>query len=248
MSEAQGAGNGIGPQRMKRGQDEQSGDAFGPWMREPIPVHLAAGLGGGLLCERLCWDAPGTFLHALRIADFLADLFPGPEHRVACLLHDCGKLANPQAFAENVSSESERPPGSVIRAHVTDGLALADKHSLPPLVRRAIAEHHGTLPIDPQAGLAYPGPKPGSPFTATLMIADFLEAISAREALDEALAWKVLESRLQTGQFSDSGLDEEQLRERFTLLLQRALMRQMTAEERAWLQRAHRRARRPRAF
>ena len=41
------------------------------------------------------------------------------------------------------------PEASVrmIKSHVTNGIALANEYKLPEEVKRAIAEHHGTMPI-----------------------------------------------------------------------------------------------------
>src|SRR5437660_10687334 len=104
--------------------------------------------------------------------------------RVGCYYHDIGKVKNPQYFVEN-QTRGNNPhdrlkayqSAQIIKAHVADGLALANEARLPDAVAAFIPEHHGTTEITyfldraKKSGAggplratdyAYPGPKPRS--------------------------------------------------------------------------------------
>ncbi len=166
--------------------------------QEPAAVRGALGRGGYDALVALCRTARGTFFHARRVADLVGLVFPGPEHRAACLLHDVGKLDCPSAYGENMAVGC-RPGDDVLIGHVDRGLCLAAELDVPPLARAAIAEHHGTLPVSDAA--CYPGPAPRSLFTATLMLADAFEAVDAQGALTPATAAAIVEHRRRHGQF-----------------------------------------------
>jgi hypothetical protein len=156
--------------------------------------------------------------------------------RAGALYHDAGKAINPQYFIENqVGNQANphndlTPPQSarIIIQHVTDGIALAKKHRLPPRVRDFILEHHGTTITRYQYNRAkelavvtgetynmedyrYPGPRPQSRETALLMLADCTEA-KARADLpkDETELREIVRSavdfQLQQGQLNDTNL------------------------------------------
>src|SRR5207245_841035 len=134
-------------------------------------------------------EAPGTYAHSVAMANLVeaacnrigADGLLG---RVGCYYHDIGKIKNPQYFVEN-QTRGNNPhdrlkayqSAQIIKAHVTDGLALAAGARLPDAVAAFIPEHHGTTEITyfldrakkrgdggsrPAIGYAYPGRRPHS--------------------------------------------------------------------------------------
>ncbi len=106
------------------------------------------------LMKRLQLEAPGTFHHSLVVAS-LAEAAAesiganAPMCRVCAYFHDIGKLKKPEYFIENQGDENLHdtitPTMSalVIIAHVKDGVDLAVKHKLNPLIIDVIKEHHG---------------------------------------------------------------------------------------------------------
>ncbi len=106
------------------------------------------------LLRRLQLEAPGTFHHSLVVAS-LAEAAAesiganAPMCRVCSYFHDIGKLKKPHYFIENQREENPHdtitPTMSalVIIAHVKDGVDLAVKHKLNPLIIDVIKEHHG---------------------------------------------------------------------------------------------------------
>ena len=193
------------------------------------------------LMQRLSLEAPGTFAHTMVIAS-LADGAcraigaNGLLARVGAYYHDIGKLARPQFFVENQPKDRNphdaMKPGDsaeIIRAHVDEGLRLAEQYHLPHALRAFITEHHGTgqiayflgkarekgADVDP-AGFAYPGPVPRSAETAVVMLADGVEA--ATRVLSEPTPPRVREviehivrQRLDQGQLREAPLTLRQL-------------------------------------
>lgn len=193
------------------------------------------------LMQRLSLEAPGTFAHSMVIASLTdaACRAIGANAllaRVGAYYHDIGKLARPQYFVENQAKnrnphDALRPDASaeIIRAHVNEGLRLAEQYRVPRALRAFITEHHGTgqisyfldkaredgVDVDP-AGFAYPGPVPRSAETAVVMLADGVEA-SAR-VLSEPTPHRVREviehivrQRLEQGQLREAPLTLNQL-------------------------------------
>ncbi|MCX5673487.1 MAG: HDIG domain-containing protein, partial [Planctomycetota bacterium] len=191
--------------------------------------------------RRLALEAPGTYTHSLLIGS-LAEAAAGAIGargllaRVGAYFHDIGKALRPRSFGENwppgePPREAPTPPTGheIILAHVKDGLDMADRLGLPPVIRQFIAEHHGTCLLEyfysearrlaaqahadppPEASYRYPGPKPRSRETAIVMLADAAEAMT--RSLKERTAPKVsaavheiVMKRLLDGQLDSSGL------------------------------------------
>ncbi|MCL1910422.1 MAG: HDIG domain-containing protein, partial [Kiritimatiellaeota bacterium] len=102
-------------------------------------------------------DAPGTYQHAMKVADLA---FEAAEKigvnpllcRVGAYFHDIGKIDNPRYFGENLGFNEQNPhdklppsmSASILEAHIKQGLAHADANTFPPELRRMIKEHHGT--------------------------------------------------------------------------------------------------------
>ncbi|MBI5767736.1 MAG: HDIG domain-containing protein [Verrucomicrobia bacterium] len=108
------------------------------------------------LLRRMQLEAPGTYHHSLVVAQLAENACNAiGAHpllaRVCALFHDIGKINHPSFFGENVldrtSPHTDRTPlesARIIKAHVTDGVALALQHGLPRQVVDVIQQHHGT--------------------------------------------------------------------------------------------------------
>ena len=159
------------------------------------------------LLKELSVRAPGTFNHALQVANLAeaaADAIGANalRARVGALYHDIGKMLKPEYFVENQRPgenphEGLKPSMSalVIAAHVRDGVDLGRQNRLPTVVLDFVATHHGTsvmeyffrkaeeqrgpedAAVDP-ADYRYPGPRPFTNEQAIVMLADSVEAAS----------------------------------------------------------------------
>jgi putative nucleotidyltransferase with HDIG domain len=193
------------------------------------------------LLQFILQNAPGTYQHSLQVSNLAEQGAKaiGADQlvtRVGALYHDCGKAVNASFFIENqipgkLNSHEDIDPSlaaKTIITHVQNGIALADKHHLPPRIKDFIREHHGTRLAQYQFNRAldlvngdrskinealfhYPGPKPRSKETALLMLADGCEARARAELpkTDEelrSLIKKVIDGCIQEGQLEDSNL------------------------------------------
>ena len=192
--------------------------------------------------RRLALEAPGTYTHSLLIgtlAEAAAEAIGvnGLLARVGAYFHDIGKANKPRYFVENRRDGQENPhvglaPAMsrlIILSHVKDGLEMAERLGLPPVIRQFITEHHGTTlmeyfyheaqrhaetdggPAPAESEYRYPGPKPGSPETAIVMLADAVEG--ATRSLKERSTTRVSDAvhdmvlkRLLDGQLDSCGL------------------------------------------
>ena len=156
------------------------------------------------LPRQLSEQAPGTFQHSMQMALLASDAATaiGADARLVragALYHDIGKMRNAAYFTENqgsVNPHDQLTPmesAAVIIKHVTDGIAMAQKHNLPPAIQDFIRMHHGrgvtkyfyneycnahpdeTVDVDK---FTYPGPNPNSKETGISMLADAIEASS----------------------------------------------------------------------
>ena len=203
------------------------------------------------LLKRFCELAPGTYTHSVLVGNLAV---AGAEAisadallcRVGALYHDLGKMERAQFFVENQAGGDNahdrlNPSLSalVVTAHVRDGLAIAEREKLPPVVKQFITEHHGTSLIryffhqqclgddgtdhcrEAAPGLEtqfrYAGPKPQTRETAILMLADSVEAAS--KTLDkptlgriEDLVTKIMDAQLADGQLDECDLTQRDLR------------------------------------
>jgi len=190
------------------------------------------------LLRRLSREAPGTYAHSINMANLIeaacesigANAVLG---RVGAYYHDIGKLERPQYFIENQPKglnphDRLRPVQSaeILRAHVRDGLRLADEARLPEVVKDFIREHHGTQQIryflhrareeeaetdlDPN-DFVYPGPKPQTKETAVAMLGDAVESASRTLATPSpegirALIETLVSERVEQGELDECGL------------------------------------------
>ena len=113
------------------------------------------------LLKRLATETPGTFQHTLLVAT----LAEAAAKQLGCnvelvragtLYHDIGKMHDPLGFIENQigspnkhETEIKDPweSAKLIKKHVTEGLVMAKKHSLPTAIQAFIPEHQGTMAI-----------------------------------------------------------------------------------------------------
>lgn len=184
------------------------------------------------LLRKLSQDAPGTFQHSMQVGNLAADAARSIganslEVRTGALFHDIGKTLNPIYFTENqsggISPHSKLDPqesAKIIIKHVTDGIALAEKHHLPRTIRDFITTHHGLSKtgyfyityknahpdeeVDENL-FTYPGPQPTTREQGILMLADCVEAAShslkeyTAENIDE-LVERLVDSKVKDGE------------------------------------------------
>ncbi|UCG28313.1 MAG: HDIG domain-containing protein [Bacteroidales bacterium] len=188
------------------------------------------------LLRELAEKAPGSFQHSLQVSNLAEEavrVIGGNPLliRTGALYHDIGKMDKPIYFIENQrngynphdSLEFEES-AEIIIDHVAKGVEMAKKHSLPGQIIDFIRTHHGTTMVQyfyrsyikkfPQEEVdikrfTYPGPKPFSKETATLMMADSVEAASrslnsfSQESIDE-LVENIIDRQVRESQFYDS--------------------------------------------
>ncbi|EAS18995.1 HDIG domain-containing protein [Nonlabens mediterrranea] len=155
------------------------------------------------LLKELSNKAPGTFHHSLNVANIAesaADAIQANAMltRVGALYHDIGKMMNPTYFSENqgsgINPHDDLDPeesAQIIINHTINGIEIAKKYKIPDRIIDFIRTHHGDSTVyyfykkalvnNPDLDIneyQYPGPKPFSPETAILMIADSVEAAS----------------------------------------------------------------------
>ena len=189
------------------------------------------------LLRMLADKAPGTFQHSLQVmnlADAVARAVEAdvPLIRTAALYHDVGKIMNPQCFTENQNQGVKYHDGltpkesaqEIIR-HVADGVALAEKHGLPGIIRDFITTHHGTTPAayflntylnaggdpDDVADFYYDGVNPTTKEQVILMFCDAVEAAS-RSLKDYShenislLVDRIVDGKISDGQLIDADI------------------------------------------
>lgn len=171
------------------------------------------------LLRRMQLEAPGTFHHSLvvaSLAEAAAESIGAKAAmcRVCSYFHDIGKLKKPEYFIENqgdVNPHDTLTPtmsALVIIAHVKDGVDLAVKNKLNPLIIDVIKEHHGDSlvyyfyhkakeqkraedsKVDKglekaedvsdvgEKSFRYPGPTPSSKESGIISLADAVESAS----------------------------------------------------------------------
>lgn len=192
------------------------------------------------LLRRLQTEAPGSYQHSLMVANLAqaaADEIDANTLlvRVGAYYHDIGKLNRPVFFRENQLTEEnphdKLPPdvsAAIIKAHVTEGVELAQRAKLPPVIVDFVRQHHGTtqqayfyytaLKAAEEKGetisiqdYSYDGPKPQTKEVAIVALADTVEAAtrSMKTRTPEsirALIHKLISDRINDGQLSESPL------------------------------------------
>jgi putative nucleotidyltransferase with HDIG domain len=187
------------------------------------------------LLKRLMIEAPGTYHHSMLVSNLseAAAAAIGANSlltRVGAYYHDIGKTAHPEYFTENQimsNKHDELEPTMsrlVILNHIKEGVELAKKYRLNPVIIDFIPQHHGTSLIYyfyrktieraqegeevPEESFRYPGPKPQSRETAITLLADSVEG--ATRALDERTPTAIEETvkKVINNKFIDGQLDE----------------------------------------
>ncbi|MCK5213907.1 MAG: HDIG domain-containing protein [Candidatus Omnitrophica bacterium] len=188
------------------------------------------------LLKRMVLEAPGTYHHSLvvsNLSEAAADAIGANSFltRVGAYYHDIGKMVKPEYFYENqlvgLNKHDYIEPSIsklVILNHVKEGIDLAKKYKLNPIIYDFIVQHHGTSLMHffyqkalEEAGndqtiseenYRYPGPKPQSRETAIVLMADSAEA--ATRSLDEPNPQKIEEvvRKIINNKFTDGQLDE----------------------------------------
>ncbi len=157
------------------------------------------------LLRALAEKAPGTFQHSLQVANLAEESIRqiGGNAllvRTGALYHDIGKMNNPAYFIENQRAGFNPHKGldfdksaEIIIRHVTEGVEIAKKASLPEPLIDFIRTHHGTSTVQffyknyiaqfPEREseiykFTYPGPRPSTKEMAVVMMADSVEAAS----------------------------------------------------------------------
>ena len=194
------------------------------------------------LLRNLADKAPGTFQHCLQVMN-LADAAARSIDanvllvRAGALYHDIGKISNPQCFTENENPGVQYHAGLTVKEsaqeiirHVSDGLALADKHGLPDVIKEFIVSHHGTTCTgyfltkylndggnpDETAEFYYDGVKPVTKEQVILMVCDAVEAAS-RSLKDyspesiSALVDRIADGKAKEDQFTDADISLREL-------------------------------------
>ncbi|MGM9743448.1 MAG: HD family phosphohydrolase [Candidatus Cryptobacteroides sp.] len=189
------------------------------------------------LLRILAQKAPGTFQHSLQVMNLSDAVARSVDAnvllvRAGAMYHDIGKIENPQCFIENESLGAKYHAGlkplesaRLIIRHVADGMLLASKYNLPPVVSDFILTHHGTTCTayfynkyieeggDPDnAGeFYYRGRKPFTKEQTIVMICDTVEAASrtlkdnSPETFDKFVEG-VVSSKINAGQFDNADI------------------------------------------
>jgi putative nucleotidyltransferase with HDIG domain len=178
--------------------------------------------------------APGTFQHSITVGNLAAEIANRIEAnsllvRTSALYHDIGKMANPVFFTENqagVNPHDNMPyteSARIVISHVTEGMKMAEKAGLPPIIKNFILTHHGRgltkyfyikqqnehpdEEIDREP-FTYPGPNPFTREQAILMMADAVEAASRSltEYTEENIAnlvGRIIDAQVSEGYFRE---------------------------------------------
>ncbi len=191
------------------------------------------------ILQRMVLEAPGTYHHSLIVGN-LSDTAcsavgaNGLLARIGAYYHDIGKLQKPEYFIENQDIKKNvhdelTPTMSklIIMNHVKEGLELAKKYSLTPVLWDFIRQHHGNSlvyyfyrralegkeenQVVAEEGFRYPGPKPNTKETAIVLLADSVEA--ATRSLKDPTPDKIEETvrKVINNKFIDGQLDECEL-------------------------------------
>ncbi|MDD5409113.1 MAG: HDIG domain-containing protein [Candidatus Omnitrophica bacterium] len=191
------------------------------------------------ILQRMVLEAPGTYHHSLIVGNLSDSACTaiganGLLARIGAYYHDIGKLQKPEYFIENQQIKKNlhdtlSPTMSklIIMNHIKEGLDLAKKYSLSPVLWDFIQQHHGSSLVYyfyrralegreenqevTEEGFRYPGPKPNTKETAIVLLADSVEA--ATRTLKDPTPVKIEEvvRKVINNKFIDGQLDECEL-------------------------------------
>jgi len=188
------------------------------------------------LLKELATKAPGTYQHSLTLANLSESAAQAIGAnpllaRVGAYYHDIGKMLKPSYFIEN-QNYMENPhnhikpslSNSVLKAHVKQGLELADKWKLPKAIKDMIQQHHGkslmiyfyNSALKSESSVneqdyRYPGPTPKFKESAILSLADTIEAMTRTlknptPARISELVNNAIKKKIMDGELDDSEL------------------------------------------
>lgn len=178
--------------------------------------------------------APGTFQHSVMVGNLAAEIANKIDAnsllvRTGALYHDIGKMTNPVFFTENQAGVNPhdnmgyKESAKIIIGHVTEGIKIAEKASLPTMIKDFILTHHGRGltryfyikyqnehpdEVVDKDDFMYPGPNPFTREQAILMMADGIEATSrslpeyTEENISE-LVNKIVDTQVSDGFFKE---------------------------------------------
>jgi hypothetical protein len=188
------------------------------------------------LLRKMILEAPGTYQHSLlvgNLAEAAAEVIGANSllARVGAYYHDIGKIEKAEYFSENqmhIRSKHDKLQPSmsrlIITSHIKEGVELAQRYKLNPVIIEFIQQHHGTSMIYyfyrramedaeldekvQEEGFRYPGPKPQRKEIAIVLLADAVEAAcrSLLEPTHERI--KELVRKIINNKFIDGQLDE----------------------------------------
>ena len=207
------------------------------------------------LLKELMNKAPGTFHHSMHVANLAESAASaiGAKallSRVGALYHDIGKILKPEYYVENQSSgvnehDKLKPQMSamIIKAHVSEGIKIAQEAGLPNNLIDFISTHHGTSfiryffekakdndsikEVTAEEKFRYDGPLPATKETGILLLADGIEAASRAMKNPtyprlENLVNRMVDERVKEGQLSHCPLtfrDLQIIKETFLTIL-----------------------------
>jgi putative nucleotidyltransferase with HDIG domain len=158
--------------------------------------------------------------------------------RIGAYYHDVGKIRRPRFFIENQMGRSNphdklspHLSRTIILSHPADGVEILEQYRIPKPIRDIAAQHHGTTLLKyfyhkalkqkcgsqvREADFRYPGPKAQFKEAAIVGICDSAEAAVralARPTPEriEALVKKIIQERLEDGQFDECDLTLKEL-------------------------------------
>ncbi len=197
------------------------------------------------LLKRAQQETNGTFNHSIvvgNLAEACANAIGAHSLlcRVGAYYHDIGKMEKSEYFIENQYGGENKHnklthtmSARIIRAHVNEGLRLAQEYGLPKVVSDFIPMHHGTTRVEyfyrlalkeaelngtkvEESSFRYPGPKPNTKETGILMICEAIEA-AVRSIKDpdifkiEAMIDKIIKQRIEDEQLNECPLTLDEL-------------------------------------
>ena len=197
------------------------------------------------LLKRAQQETNGTFNHSIvvgNLAESCANAIGAHSLlcRVGAYYHDIGKMAKSEYFIENQYGGENKHDNlthtmsaRIVKAHVKEGLNLADEYNLPKVVSDFIPMHHGTMRVEyfyrmalkdavetgdlvDESAFRYPGPKPNTKETGILMICEAVEAavrsIKKPDIIKiEAMIEKIIKGRIEDGQLNNCPLTLDEL-------------------------------------
>ena len=201
-----------------------------------ITLVELSNINSGIL-KKLSETCPGTFQHSLQVSIIASEAAAkiganAQLVRTGAMYHDIGKMCNPIFFTENQNQQnphdglSFEESAQMVISHVTEGVKIAEKASLPKEIIDFIRTHHGRGKAKyfynsfknkyPDREVkdelfTYPGPNPFSKETAIVMMADSVEAASRSlkehtvEGIQQ-LVNKIIETQIADGLLKNAPL------------------------------------------